>query len=243
MFRSIVAAFINVSQHMDELFLSPPTLVAMPRAYWLDPNDRVLSSQMMLIQPTDAEFQRLMRAADRDINNANGKIIGDMDIVSDLYKDSGMILPHRPYAILTGEFREQNHTKYLGNSEEVWDADRVLKEAKFVHFSDWPYPKPWIAPPSRLPVDRVPKCVPENCRDREIWLWFYDDFKERMQVVSSRSSSRHVLNPLFRGFAQCRISKIRRRCSLLKRRNCSGLHTAGLVIIRSFDFGFLSVNP
>ncbi len=121
---------------MDELFLLPPAPMAMPRAYWLDFNDRVLSSQLMLLQPSEIEYNRVAKG----IENA-GSNDYDMEIVNNLYRDSCYILPHRPYDLLTGEFRAKNHTDYLGNQEEAWDPDAVLKEAKFLHFSDWPVPK------------------------------------------------------------------------------------------------------
>ena len=121
---------------MDELFLMPPSPVAMPRAYWLDPNDRVLSSQLILLQPSEFEYERIAKAT-REAGSGEY----DMEIMNNLYKDSCFILPHRPYDLLTGEFRSENHHHYLGNEEEPWDPDAVLKEAKFLHFSDWPRPK------------------------------------------------------------------------------------------------------
>ncbi|KAJ6006999.1 hypothetical protein N7522_005350 [Penicillium canescens] len=42
----------------DELFLLPPCPVALPRAYWLNPDDQVLSSQLLLIKPSQLEFNR-----------------------------------------------------------------------------------------------------------------------------------------------------------------------------------------
>lgn len=121
---------------MDELFLLPPCPVAMPRAYWLNPNDRVLSSQVVLIQPSNFEFRRIMHA----IANASTNDY-DMEIVNDLYRDSAIILPHRPYDLLTGEFRGKNHAAYLGNPLEGWDPYAILNETKYLHFSDWPVPK------------------------------------------------------------------------------------------------------
>lgn len=128
-------------QHLDELFLSPPCPVALPRAYWLDPVDRVMSSQLMLIQPSEFEFNRVMNATSHAKSDDY-----DMEIVNYLYRDSALILPHRPYDILTGEFRSNDHADYLGNAIERWDPDAVLKEAKYLHFSDWPVPKVCLLP-------------------------------------------------------------------------------------------------
>ena len=64
-----------------------------------------------------------------------------MDILTTLYKNSAMIIPHRPYDLLTGEFRGDDHQKYLQSPQQEWDPDAVLKEAKYMHFSDWPLSK------------------------------------------------------------------------------------------------------
>ncbi|KAI9777343.1 MAG: N-acetylglucosaminyltransferase [Geoglossum umbratile] len=174
----------TILQHMDELFLLPKVLVAMPRAYWLDPKDRVLSSQIALIQPSTSEFQRILRAID---GAKEGEY--DMEIMNNLYRDSALILPHRPYNLLTGEFRSGNHSKYLGNPEEQWDSDKVLEEAKFLHFSDWPRPKPWLAAPSKTVDEIQPKCdsnkttQAQGCRERELWLGFYSDFTARRKEI------------------------------------------------------------
>ena len=126
----------TILQSMDELFLIEPAFVAMPRAYWLGFDNRVLSSQLLLLEPSKVEFERVMEAADK----AGGGDY-DMDILTNLYKDNALILPHRPYNLLTGEFRGDEHLKYLGDPNEEWDAEAIIKEAKFLHFSDWPLPK------------------------------------------------------------------------------------------------------
>ena len=126
----------TVLQSMDELFLLEPAWVAMPRAYWLGFEGRVLSSQLLLLQPSKYEFDRVMKAT----QNAGGSDY-DMDILNTLYQDSAMILPHRRYDLLTGEFRADDHQKYLQDSQQKWDPDAILKETKFIHFSDWPLPK------------------------------------------------------------------------------------------------------
>lgn len=121
---------------MDELFLLPPSAVAMPRAYWLDPKDRIFTSGLMLIQPSKYEFARIMD----EISNVPFDMY-DMEIMNKLYGDSALVIPHRPYTLLTGEFRSKTHEAYLGNTDELWDAEEILKGAKYLHFSDWPVPK------------------------------------------------------------------------------------------------------
>jgi hypothetical protein len=114
----------------------------MPRAYWLqdeDPPKRQLSSQLMLLQPSRSEFDRII---DQIENAAEDDY--DMEIVNQLYLDSAAVLPHRPYELLTSEFRKTNHTSYLGSDLEIWDPRKAFNEAKFLHFSDDPVPKPWV---------------------------------------------------------------------------------------------------
>jgi hypothetical protein len=166
---------------MDELFLLPPCPVAMPRAYWLE--QPFLSSQIVLIQPSADEFARVKEA----IDTAKGGDF-DMEIVNNLYSKDCMILPHRRYDLLTGEFRSKGlHTNYIGNTYERWDPEVMLKEAKFLHFSDWPMPKPWLPADEATKTKTQPECETdsngnEDCRARDIWLGFYSDFKQRRKV-------------------------------------------------------------
>ncbi|KAI1101354.1 glycosyltransferase family 8 protein [Jackrogersella minutella] len=174
----------TILQTMDELFLMPPCPVAMPRAYWLFPDNKILSSQLMLVQPSEVEFDRIMKKTESAGSNDY-----DMEIVNQLYADSAMILPHRPYDLLTGEFRGDNHENYLGTDREEWDPVAIFNEAKFLHFSDWPVPKPWISMSESMRQDKQPKCVTkdgqEDCSARELWNGFYNDFTQRRSTVCS----------------------------------------------------------
>ncbi|KAM0627149.1 hypothetical protein ACHAQG_001999 [Verticillium nonalfalfae] len=171
-----------VVQNMDELFLLPPCPVAMPRAYWLFPEKPILSSQLLLATPSATEFARV-----QDRVNAAGPDDYDMEIVNYLYKDTALVIPHRPYDLLTSEFRATTHEMYLGAKEEVWDPVAVFNEAKFLHFSDWPVPKPWLPTPENLLNEKQPKCVKEDdgsedCTARTIWNRIYAEFRERRKV-------------------------------------------------------------
>ncbi|KAJ5683811.1 CAZyme family GT8 [Penicillium maclennaniae] len=177
-------------QAMDELFLLPSSSVAMPRAYWLDPKDRTFTSGLMLVQPSEFEFGRIMD----EISNATSDVY-DMEIMNKLYGDSALVIPHRPYTLLTGEFRSKNHEAYLGNTDELWDAEEILKDAKYLHFSDWPVPKPWIAATRDVINKTQPPCEVnpatgerDDCRLRELWLGIYKDFMTRRQVCQAPSS-------------------------------------------------------
>ncbi|KAL4867851.1 hypothetical protein BDV12DRAFT_111290 [Aspergillus spectabilis] len=185
---------ILVLQNMDELFFLPHTPVAMPRAYWLLPEQQTLSSLLLVIEPSYRRYKHLLDAAigkEVDGNNTqNARIKYDMELLNEFYGNSAMVLPHRQYGLISGEFRTQNHTAFFGNDIEAWDPDRVLAEAKFVHFSDWPLPKPWVMWPHQMLADILPKCRnnpgtlhESGCRDRDVWMKLYDDFRIKRRDV------------------------------------------------------------
>ena len=125
---------ITILKHLDELFLLPSAPVAMLRAYWKLPSVRQLTSLFILLEPDEMVAQQLMVAASPTVRQKDDY---DMDILNRVYGDSAMVLPHRQYGLLSGEFRLDDHSRYLGNSQERWDPERVLREASLVHFSDW----------------------------------------------------------------------------------------------------------
>ncbi|KAK2926643.1 Nucleotide-diphospho-sugar transferase [Fusarium oxysporum f. sp. vasinfectum] len=141
-------------ESMDELFFMPSIPVAMPRAYWLFPMKEILSTMLMLIEPSEVEFARIMSEMDAASSNDY-----DIEIINSLYRNNAMVLPHRRYALLTGEFRSESHAKYLGSEIEPWDPARAYSEAKLVHFSDWPLPKPWLHIDEELRLELQPNCT------------------------------------------------------------------------------------
>ncbi|GAB7339031.1 hypothetical protein MBLNU457_5694t2 [Dothideomycetes sp. NU457] len=173
----------TVMKSMDELFLLPPAPVAMPRAYWGASHS--LSSALMLVTPSSVEFRRILDA----IKHRSYEDF-DMEIVNTLYGEDALVIPHRRYILLTGDFRRKTHSRYLGSAEAVWDPRKELDEAKFVHFSDWPYPKPWIMPDDDQKNEVEPKCTPgpeDDCTSANIWFGLYDDFRKRRLDVCGRA--------------------------------------------------------
>ncbi|CAD0095329.1 unnamed protein product [Aureobasidium mustum] len=152
--------------------------VAMPRAYWLD---NTLSSQLIVIQPSEQEFGRI-----EDAFSHRNTSDFDMEILNDLYGKECLILPHRYYDLITGEFRNNFHHRYLDSGTEHWNARRALRDAKYLHFSDWPYPKPWseyshythdkLQPPCQMTV-----LGEEDCSTRDVWNEIYFEFLDRRQ--------------------------------------------------------------
>ncbi|CZT13039.1 hypothetical protein WAI453_005898 [Rhynchosporium graminicola] len=171
----------TILQPLDDLFLLPPTAAVMPRAWWLD--YPFLSSHFMLITPSAKEYWRVQKEMEK-------ARLGyyDMEIINKLYGKACSVLPHQSYALLTGEFRAESHGKWLnGGKQAVWHPERVKKEAKVVHFSDDPLPKPWLATKKQMEKHQ-PKCVDgggfdEDCRARDIWVDLYADFRSRRKAV------------------------------------------------------------
>lgn len=177
---------------MDELFLLPSVPVAMPRAYWLWPDREILSAHVMVIEPSQVEFGRIMAK----INSASGREY-DMEIINSLYRDSALVLAHRGYAMLTGEFRSDNHTMYLGSDVEIWDPSMAYSESKLIHFSDWPLPKPWLPMSEEQRTKLQPDCTTtadgtEDCTARIIWNSLYADFKKKRKVIAPPKVSSDV---------------------------------------------------
>lgn len=179
-----IDADVTILKHMDELFLLPRAQVAMVRAYWELPKKQ-LTSLLVLLEPSESEYQRLMTASRVD-NNPSGDY--DMEILNRFYGDSALILPHQQYGLLSGEFRSTDHQHFMGNDFEKFNADRTFREASLIHFSDWPLPKPWIMWPHNLIGDILPRCYSDRglevhtCTKKDIWLELYDDFRKRRKV-------------------------------------------------------------
>ncbi|KAG8528795.1 uncharacterized protein KY384_006483 [Bacidia gigantensis] len=184
---------MTLLQHLDELFLLPKAPVAMMRAYWMMPEQQKLTSLLVLLQPSEKEYLRLIDAA-QPAKRPPGHY--DMEILNRFYGDSALVLPHRGYGVLSGEFRKSEHRTFLGNDEGSWDAQQITQEgAKLVHFSDFPLPKPWIMWPHLLIGEIMPKCkyketgIVDNCKDREVWMGLYDDFRKRRKEICALLSA------------------------------------------------------
>ncbi|OAQ68551.1 glucose n-acetyltransferase [Pochonia chlamydosporia 170] len=168
---------------MDHYFLSPLVPIAVPRAYWLSEKDtdiakQVLGSHVMLLEPNTVRYRKIMDEALR-----SGDF--DMEVINSMFKDLAMILPYRRLALLTGEFRNKDHSKYLApNQEEQWNAMGEVSRAVLVHFSDWPLPKPWKTQTKEDWDKAMPKCLADDtetddkpaCADQVMWTGFYTDY-------------------------------------------------------------------
>ena len=188
---------VTVLKHMDELFLLPAAPVAMMRSHWSLPEKKSLSARLILLQPSDEEFERLMTAIRADVRQEGDS---DAEILNRFFGDSAMVLPHHLYGLLSNEFRCEDHRRYLGNTFDPWDPERTIQEAGLVHFLDEPFPKPWIMWPHTLYAEKHPRCKAEDCRDKDAWVSLYDDFRKRRKV-GPREIIRGVLTWFIRIFA------------------------------------------
>jgi len=184
---------ITIFKHMDGLFMAPKTSVALVRSYWRLPTVKELASSFVLLEPSELEFQQLTISARSELLGTAG---GSSKVLNRFYGDSAMVLPHREYGLLSEEFRSEAHTAFLGNNMEVWDPEKVLKQASLVRFSDEPLPKPWIMWPHKLIGEIMPKCKlgelgNDDCRNKKIWMELYDDFRKRRKVRAGPPSSRN----------------------------------------------------
>ena len=192
-------ADITLLKNLDHLFLLPSAPVAMPRAYWADvpaPDPNLsqpwpLTSLLLLLEPSRAEFSMLLDTLREWRTNPNVTSHGDgkkydMDLLNYQFGSSALVLPQRPYALLTAEFRKTDHTAYLGPSRK-WDAQAVFDEAALVHFSDWPLPKPWTQWSSDALAEMQPKCdgqpLESTCAERKIWKGLYEDFRMKRRDI------------------------------------------------------------
>lgn len=99
-----------------------------------------------------------------------------MDVVNDLYKGMCLVLPNE-YGFLSRELRNTDHAAYLGNSVEMWNATAEFQRASYIHFSDFPMPKPWLVNQTDLETTAAaPKCPP-NCEEKRLWMLLHTTFK------------------------------------------------------------------
>ncbi|KAL8991658.1 MAG: hypothetical protein Q9169_007774 [Polycauliona sp. 2 TL-2023] len=175
-----LASDVTLLRSLDELFFLPGTPVVMMREHWTLPEKKVLSPRLILLQPSDDEFDRLSRAI-------RPNILQDGDdaatILNRLYGDSALVLPHQAYGLLSSEFRTDDHKRYMGNTYDLWDPENALRVASLVHFIDEPFPKPWIMWPHALLAEQHPRCKGEDCRNRDAWMTLYDNFRRRRKDI------------------------------------------------------------
>jgi len=188
----------TILESMDELFFLPPAPVIMPRAYWLE--KPTMASHIMLIQPSSSSFATIQAAIHK-----SGYGVYDMEIVNHIFGKTCVRIPHRTYALLTGEFRSDQHDRYLDDPTVEWNPDAAIAEAKFVHFSDHPMGKPWLIGKGDM-IEYQPRCGWTqggnlDCRARYIWRNLYDEFAEQRKVSGPHTYNGIWAHDDIRGYA------------------------------------------
>ncbi|KAH0359099.1 nucleotide-diphospho-sugar transferase, partial [Aureobasidium melanogenum] len=188
---SIVGHWLRKARQEYGVKLAPIQLLAFNQTQYervisLDSDANVfgvcLSYQIAVIEPSEYQFERILRAFRR-----RQEFDFDMKIVNDLYARDCVIIPHRTYDLITGEFRKKDHHRYLGSTAEKWDAKKILAEAKYVHFFDWPYPESWLPNSEVKRLELQPDCDgaesgERDFSERRIWNEIYREYRERQQV-------------------------------------------------------------
>ena len=197
-----------VMSSLDHLFTAPDADMLLPEAYYVPNTERVLSSAIMVVKPGEELFQHAIALA----RNATSSDY-DMEIINQLamseeYKRSTGILPWKRYLILTGIFRDPTSYFYTTakpvrseneilsvtefNEHGTWSARKVYDEAYYIHFSDWPIPKPWVddkgvqvgmhGPKCRDPLLDPAKKADGDCEEVQVWREIYRAFRDEMSV-------------------------------------------------------------
>ncbi|KAG7665900.1 GNT1 [[Candida] subhashii] len=184
--------------------------------------DNFFANHFMIITPSKKTFNRLMKYVSNPwywsfTNRANLKKKTDYDMeILNKFLDNELrsnnnklkigILPHRVYGVLTGEFGEEWHERFVvepqylpfikKRSNKGWDAMKFFRKIKVVHFSDSPIPKPWEDQDNTWPynnnkiyckygdMEKYNQEYPtefkprliEDCDSVEIWNWFRNQF-------------------------------------------------------------------
>lgn len=142
-----------------------PSLVF--EAHKFDNPRNFFANHVMVVTPSRTTFDHIMKYVYNPIHwsltnrkKLRKKSEYDMEILNK-YLDNELakgninvgILPHRVYGVLTGEFREPWHERFVvepqylpfikKRSNRGWDPIKMLQKIKLIHFSDSPIPKPW----------------------------------------------------------------------------------------------------
>lgn len=163
--------------NLDELF-GIQVDIAMPRAYWIQPSSQDLyqakldnranffASHVIYARPNPNIFNEIMRYVNNpwlwSWNHRNRLFRPDdydMEIINryldDQWKLNGLkigLLNHSVYGVLSGEFKQLDHSRYFSSSlsSTRWNSGEILQKIKLIHFSNAPIPKPWLLHPDEM---------------------------------------------------------------------------------------------
>lgn len=192
--------------------------------HYFDNANHFFANHIMVITPSKNTFQELMRYIHNPwwwsiTNRGSLRKPNDYDMeILNKYLNNELqrkrinvgILPHRVYGVLTGEFGEEWHERFVvepqylpfinKKSNKGWLPLEFFKKIKVVHFSDSPIPKPWEEENNeehynikkiycaKGDMEKFHKDYPvykprltDDCDSVLIWNWFREQFyKERL---------------------------------------------------------------
>ncbi|KEY71826.1 hypothetical protein S7711_10277 [Stachybotrys chartarum IBT 7711] len=141
----------------DSAFRLPSMAFTAAPAYWI--NDHTLTSACMLIEPSEALWQR-MKAALTTV----GPDKYDMDIVNDLYQEIEHPMPGK-FLALNSHWEDKNVPAWFESDREVmfpegatsrpaddYELEQLYKQTIIVHFTA--VGKPWLASIDKVRHDR-----------------------------------------------------------------------------------------
>ncbi|EMG50780.1 hypothetical protein G210_0890, partial [Candida maltosa Xu316] len=185
----------------------------------LDNPEHFFANHIMVITPSKSTFNKIMKYVYNPwwwsfTNRANLRKDKDYDMeILNKFLDNELrnkninvgILPHRVYGVLTGEFGEEWHERFVvepqylpfinKKSNKGWNPIEFFKKIKMVHFSDNPIPKPWEEETNDAPyntkkiycangdMEKYNKEFPtykprltDDCDSVDIWNWIRKEF-------------------------------------------------------------------
>ncbi|ODV80518.1 glycosyltransferase family 8 protein [Suhomyces tanzawaensis NRRL Y-17324] len=177
----------NMNRNADQ-FLELPTLIYDHHKY--DNRDDFFANHVMVLTPSKKVYNELLQYIHNPwhwsiFSRSKLKKKNDYDMeILNKYLDDQLrskepntrvgVLPHRTYGVLTGEFKERWHRRFVvepqhlpfitKQSSEGWDASQARKDAKLIHFSDSPIPKPWDNQDSTLYYNQFKIYCAESAR-------------------------------------------------------------------------------
>lgn len=162
-----IIAELSRTNNDSMLFEMLPTLLCDEHKF--ENKNNFFANHIMVVKPSKGMFEMLLKYVHNpwywSITNRDAlrsKSDYDMEILNRLIDDllhtkSNLlkvgILPHQVYGVLTGEFKEDLHSKFLEEPHFLpflklgaipeWLPLQIIPSIKLLHFSDSPIPKPW----------------------------------------------------------------------------------------------------
>lgn len=192
--------------------------------HYYDNLNHFFANHIMVLEPSKKTFNELMRYVNNPwwwyiTNRANLRKHSDYDMeILNKYLYNELrnkninvgILPHRVYGVLTGEFGEEWHERFVAEpqylpfvkkkSNNGWNAIEFFRKIKLVHFSDSPIPKPWEEESNKDhyntkkiycahgDMEKYNKEYPvykprltEDCDSVDVWNWLRNQFYRERQ--------------------------------------------------------------